>query len=60
VDVGTTTVSVTASVGVIYTESFGAATPEELIEAADEAMYVAKREKCGVVFANQHELSSAA
>jgi diguanylate cyclase (GGDEF)-like protein/PAS domain S-box-containing protein len=49
VDLGGTEVSVRPSIGIAV--SNGGGTPEQLIDAADAAMYVAKREKLGMSFA---------
>ena len=52
VDVGTGVVSVRPSIGIAYAEmgERRETSPEDLIQAADEAMYVAKRQHLGLSF----------
>jgi diguanylate cyclase (GGDEF)-like protein/PAS domain S-box-containing protein len=50
VDVGGRKVAVSASIGVVVVTDGSDATPESLIEGADQAMYAAKRQQLGISF----------
>jgi diguanylate cyclase (GGDEF)-like protein/PAS domain S-box-containing protein len=50
IEIGSTTVVVRPSIGIVVAEGSEGleTTPEQLLEAADEAMYVAKRQRLGI------------